>query len=99
MIADLFAGKYPSKGWLARVTAAVAVAVGVSVAIFILINGPKLRAAIENERAAAIEQEDRAFCAKFALTPGTNAFVTCANELSRIRWLHEQRLNSNNGIL
>jgi hypothetical protein len=99
MNSDLLVTNNPSiglTGWLVPAIAAIVIAVGAGTVIFVMINGPKMRAVIERERAAEVEEENRAFCTKFALTPGTNAFVACANGLSHIRLQHEERLNRDN---
>lgn len=67
--------------------------------ISVKINGPKMRAMIESQKAEELEQENRVFCAKFGVTFGTSTFASCADELARIRRQHEERLNRDPGIL
>jgi hypothetical protein len=67
--------------------------------ISVKVNGPKMRAMIESQKAEELEQENRVFCAKFGVTFGTSTFATCASELAQIRRQHEERLNRDPGIL
>jgi hypothetical protein len=62
---------------------------------YTIINGPQMRAAMERQLAEEIEGENLAFCTKFGITPGTDAFVGCANDLTHVRRQHEQRLVHN----
>ena len=54
--------------------------------------GAQVRAAIERQRTADIEQENRVFCKKFGIAPATTAFTSCANDLADVRQRAEQRL-------
>jgi LmbE family N-acetylglucosaminyl deacetylase len=74
-----------------------AIAVGVLcwMLTYTIINGPQMRAATERQLAEERERENRAFCAKLGITPGTDAFVGCANDLTHVRRQHEQRLVQN----
>jgi hypothetical protein len=61
--------------------------------IFIAINGPTVRAAIESQRIEEIKQEDQEHCTKLGMPPATEAFGTCQNELVLIRRRHDERLH------
>lgn len=80
--------------WLGRALfggffAAVVVTCGALVAY-----GPQIRAAQEAERAHLINEEDRAFCARFGAGPGTGRYGDCAAALNEIRARHEERVLS-----
>jgi hypothetical protein len=83
------------------VGAGFAIAVGVLcwMLTYTIINGPQMRAARERQLAEEIERENLAFCTKFGITPGTDAFVGCANDLTHVRRQHEQRLVDNLDII
>jgi hypothetical protein len=70
---------------------AVLIATFVVACALLIINGPRIRAALEAERASFIEAEDRAFCSKFGLRPETSRFAKCAAGLNEIRTRHLQR--------
>jgi hypothetical protein len=80
--------------WLGRTLfggflAAVVVTCGALVAY-----GPQIRAAQEAERAHLIDEEDRAFCARFGAGPQTGRYAECAAALNGIRARHEERILS-----
>jgi hypothetical protein len=60
--------------------------------IYILINGPSVRAAIESQRIEEIKQDDQEHCAKLGMPPGTEAFATCGHELAGVRQRHDERI-------
>jgi hypothetical protein len=74
----------------------VIVAAGI---LYGVISGAQLNAAAERRWAEEIEQENLAFCAKAGMTPGTDAFVGCANDLTHIRQQHKQRLVNDFNVL
>jgi hypothetical protein len=51
----------------------------------IVINGPQMRAAPEAHEARIIEDENRAFCGKLGIDPGTSRHAECAAGLAVIR--------------
>jgi hypothetical protein len=60
--------------------------------IYIVINAPGVRAAIESQRIEEINQEDREHCARLGMAPGTEAFATCRHELAVVRQRHDERI-------
>ena len=50
-----------------------------------------MRAAAESQRAEEIKQENLETCTRLAMPPGTEAFLTCDAELTRIRQRHDER--------
>jgi hypothetical protein len=84
--------------WLGGAFMAAAVATAAWILAHAMINGPRARAMIEWQDAAQIAQEDRAFCGKFGVAPGTPALRTCAEELGQIRRRHDERLNRDRGV-
>jgi hypothetical protein len=77
--------------WVAYAVVAGGVGLACSLLAYMLINGPEIRAAIESKRVLEIEKENQESCAKLGIPLGTEAFVTCATELIRIRQLHDER--------
>jgi hypothetical protein len=55
------------------------------------VNGPQLRAAVDAREAHISEEENKAFCSKFGVGPGTARYAQCASELAQIRARHLQR--------
>jgi hypothetical protein len=51
----------------------------------IVINGPQMRAAAEAQEARIVEEENRAFCGKLGIDPGTSRQAECAAGLAVIR--------------
>lgn len=84
---DLAARK--SLGWAAGVAYVGTLA---AVVIYLIINGPAIRAAIETSKAEQIDQENTVFCQKFGMARGSDAFAACASYLEDIRQRHERRV-------
>jgi hypothetical protein len=63
----------------------------VTVCSLLVVNGPKLRAAADAREAHIAEEENRAFCSKFGVGPGTSQYAQCASELTQIRASYLQR--------
>jgi hypothetical protein len=49
------------------------------------INGPQIRAAAAAHEARIVEEENRAFCGKLGIDPGTTRYAECAAGLADIR--------------
>jgi predicted AlkP superfamily phosphohydrolase/phosphomutase len=64
--------------------AAYLAAVG-GTAIYMFVNGPAIRAAVESYKAEQIDQENTQFCQKFNMPRGTDAFAACVSILTDIR--------------
>ena len=76
----------------------IAVAFAAAGALFVF--GPQMRTAQEAERAMAIEEENRSFCAKFGMGAETARYGECSAALNEIRTLQEQRTQrETSGIL
>lgn len=71
--------------WLGGAVIASIVVLGSWLTIETVMNGPGVWAEIEQRNAAETEQEDRTFCSKFGMAPGTEAFAACARELVHVR--------------
>jgi hypothetical protein len=67
----------------------------VALAGLIGINGPQIRAAAEAHEARLVEEENRAFCGKFGIDPGTTRYAECAAGLADIRARTLERSASN----
>ena len=71
----------------------VAFALAVSAcAVYAAANGPVLWSAAQHRKAEAIQQEDRMFCEKLNMPPGSEGFPTCVVHLSEVRRLHGDRV-------
>jgi hypothetical protein len=57
---------------------------------FLVIDGPRLRAAAEAQETQIVEAENKAFCSKFGAGPETARYAQCASELTQIRARHLQ---------
>jgi hypothetical protein len=64
-------------------TPTVVFALAVSVcAVYAAANGPTLWSAAQRLKAEELQREDRMFCEKFHMPPGSESFATCAIYLS-----------------
>ena len=82
---DRFADRL-GRGFLAVFVASVFV-----LCSMLVINGPRLSAALDAKRASATEAEDRAFCIKFGAGPESGRYPECVSGLNAIRASHLQR--------
>jgi hypothetical protein len=76
-----------SQGWLLA-------AYGVSVLVvcgYLVIDGPRLRAAADAREAEIVQAENMAFCSKLGAGPETAGYPQCASGLAQIRARHLQR--------
>jgi hypothetical protein len=81
-----------SKSFTSRIPSVVfALAVSAS-AVYAAANGPVLWSAAQHRKAEAIQQEDRMFCEKLNMPPGSEGFPTCVVHLSEVRRLHGERV-------
>ena len=58
------------------------------------IAGPAMRAAAHEQVVRAVADEDRQFCERFGMRPGTDAFSACSGELSTVRQRQVDRDNA-----
>jgi hypothetical protein len=63
-----------------------------AIAVYAVFYAPGMWQAAERLRAEQIGQEDKEFCAKFLMPPGSEGFATCTNNLAEIRKRHAERL-------
>jgi hypothetical protein len=76
------AGRRPLRSWLL----VVALGAGASVfAIYAIVAAPATRRTAERIMSEQIQQEDRSYCDKFRMPPGSEAFAACAADLTEIR--------------
>lgn|SRR6476620_6422019 len=61
-------------------------------AIYAAANGPILYSTAQHLKAEQLQQEDRIFCGKFNMPPGSERFQICVVHLSEIRRLHGDRV-------
>jgi hypothetical protein len=59
------------------------------------INGTQIRSGAEAHEARIVEKENRAFCSKFGIDPGTSRYAECAAGLANIRARALERSASN----
>jgi hypothetical protein len=64
----------------------------VIVMIYVAINAPAMREATERYKAEQIDQDNTAFCQRFGMAGGTDAFAACASALGEVRKRHEERI-------
>lgn len=70
-------------------------ALAVSVcAIYAAANGPILYSTAQHLKTEQLQQEDRIFCGKFNMPPGSESFRTCVVYLSEVRRLHGDRVTA-----
>jgi|SRR2546428_5558866 len=61
-------------------------------AIYAAANGPTLWSTTQRLKADELQREDRMFCEKFSMPPGSEGFATCVVYLSEVRRLHGDRV-------
>lgn len=61
-------------------------------AIYAAVNGPILYSTAQHLKTEQLQQEDRIFCGKFNMPPGSESFRTCVVYLSEVRKLHGDRV-------
>jgi hypothetical protein len=62
------------------------------VAVTMIQKAPQVRAATEQQLAAEIAEENRAYCEKWGMRAGTREHAKCTLELDEIRTRHSKRL-------
>ena len=89
---DGAAGRLGSHSGSSR-TPAIVFALAVSAcAVYAAANGPVLWSAGQRLKTERIQQEDRMFCEKLQMPPGSESFPTCAGYLAEVRRLHGERV-------
>ena len=61
-------------------------------AIYAAANGPILWSAAQHLKTEQLQQEDRIFCGKFNMPPGSESFPMCVAYLADVRRLHGDRV-------
>ena len=68
-----------------------ALAVG-ACAVYAAANGPALWSTAQRQKIETLHQEDKLFCEKFHMPPGSDSFPMCVAYLAEIRSLHGDRV-------
>ena len=63
-------------------------------AIYAAANGPTLYSTAQHLKTEQLQQEDKIFCGKFNMPPGSESFRTCVVYLSEVRRLHGDRVTA-----
>jgi hypothetical protein len=61
-------------------------------AVYAAANGPILWSTAQQLKIEQLQLEDRIFCEKFKMPPGSEGFQTCVVHLSEVRRLHGDRV-------
>lgn len=69
----------------------ICLALVVAIITLLLITGGQIRESLEADSARAIAEDDRSFCTRFGMEPGTARYAECASALADIRSRHDQR--------
>jgi len=80
--------RFPLPGLLTGILVA---GVMVTAAAYLVALGEHARVEVQRETATEIAREDAAFCTKFGIGPGTQAFVTCSDDLAKVRQRQDER--------
>jgi hypothetical protein len=80
------------KSFSSRIPAIVLALAVSAFAIYAAANGPILYSSAQRLRTEQLQQEDRMFCGKFNMPPGSESFRTCVVYLSEVRRLHGDRV-------
>ena len=62
-----------------------------ALAVYALIYAPEMRRTAERLKAEQIQQEDREYCEKFRMPPGSDNFAACVADLTEIRRRQHER--------
>jgi hypothetical protein len=90
---DNAAARLSSKPPLASRVPSVVFALAVSAcAIYAAATGPQLYRTAQHLKTEQLQQEDRIFCGKFNMPPGSESFSTCVVYLADVRRLHGERV-------
>jgi hypothetical protein len=79
----------PLQPWVALFALGAAVS---AFAIYAIVQAPAAWRTAERLRAEQIQEEDRTYCEKFRMPPGSETFATCVADLMEIRRRHGQRV-------
>jgi hypothetical protein len=79
----------PLQYWLPVIGLGAAVS---AFAVYAIVQAPAMWRATERFKAEQIQQEDRTYCEKFRMPPGSESFATCVTYLTEIRARHGDRL-------
>jgi hypothetical protein len=79
----------PLQSWVPVVALAAAVC---ALAIYAVVEAPAAWRTAERFKAEQIQQEDRTYCGKFGMPPGSESFAACATDLTEIRRRHGDRI-------
>lgn len=77
--------------WLGRALPLTFLVSVAAVCGLLVIYGPQLRTATDAREASIVDQEDKAFCSKFGIGPGTGRYGDCAAGLNEIRTRYLER--------
>ncbi|MBR0775054.1 hypothetical protein JQ625_09430 [Bradyrhizobium diazoefficiens] len=61
-------------------------------AVYAAANGPALWSNAQQLKTERIQQEDRMFCERFRMPPGSESFPMCVASLAEVRSLHGDRV-------
>ncbi|HKU05193.1 MAG TPA: hypothetical protein VJR30_03920 [Bradyrhizobium sp.] len=86
MNTDVFGSPILSR-WIPRLVLGAAGAL----AIYAAVAAPEMIRNAERLRAEQIQQEDREYCTRLKMPPGTDSFAACAAELAEIRRIQHER--------
>ena len=86
MNTDVFGSPILSR-WIPRLVLGAAGAL----AIYAAVAAPEMIRNAERLRAEQIQQEDREYCTRLKMPPGTDSFAACAAELAEIRRRQHER--------
>ena len=81
-----------SKSFSSRIPSIVFVLAVSACAIYAAAYGPILYSTAQHLKTEQLQQEDRTFCGKFNMPPGSENFQTCVGYLSEVRRLHRDRV-------
>lgn len=69
----------------------VCLALVIAIVALLLITGGQIRESLEADSARAVAEDDRSFCTRFGMEPGTARYTECVSALADIRSRHDQR--------
>ena len=87
---SLTAGAHGPRPWGAIV---LVLAVS-SLALYAIVSAPAALQTAERAKVEQIRMEDREYCEKFRMPPGSEGFATCVADLTELRRRHRDRVGA-----
>jgi hypothetical protein len=86
---DVTVGPHGSRSWGSTIAFGIAISL---LGLYAVVSAPAALRTAERVKAEQIGLEDRDYCEKFRMPPGSETFATCAANLRELRRRHRDRV-------